>query len=231
MPFLPVIGLTEELPYEYLRNVYATILLKDVVARENIRNVSFLENLVTYLADNTGSLFSATNISKFLKSQRIDISTQLTINYLKALANAFIVHKVVRSEIGGLKIFEVGEKYYFEDLGMRNAIVGFKQRADLHKLLENAVYLHLIQQEFTVSVGKLRDREVDFVADKNGTKIYVQVCLTLINTDAASREFGNLLQIADNYPKYVVTLNDPIIGENQNGILHKNLIDFFALEI
>jgi hypothetical protein len=231
MPFLPVIGLTDELPYEYLRNVYATILLKDVVARENIRNVSFLENLVTYLADNIGSLFSATNISKFLKSQRVDMSTQLTINYLKALANAFIVHKVVRSEVGGLKIFEVGEKYYFEDLGMRNAIVGFKQRADLHKLLENAVYLHLIQHEFTVTVGKLLDKEVDFVAAKNGTKIYVQVCLTIINAETASREFGNLLQIADNYPKYVITLNDPIIGENNNGILHKNLIDFFAMEI
>lgn len=231
MPFLPVIGLTEELPYEYLRNVYATILLKDVVARENIRNVSFLENLVTYLADNTGSLFSATNISKFLKSQRVEISTQLTINYLKALANAFIVHKVVRSEIGGLKIFEIGEKYYFEDLGMRNAIVGFKQRADLHKLLENAVYLHLVQHEFSVTIGKLRDKEIDFVADKNGTKIYVQVCLTLMNTDTANREFGNLLQIADNYPKYVVTLNDPILGENKDGILQKNLIDFFALEI
>jgi predicted AAA+ superfamily ATPase len=231
MPFLPVIGLSDELPFEYLRNVYATILLKDVVARENIRNVSFLENLVTYLADNTGSLFSATNISKFLKSQRVEISTQLTINYLKALANAFIVHKVVRSEIGGLKIFEVGEKYYFEDLGMRNAIVGFKQRADLHKLLENAVYLHLVQQEFKVTIGKLRDKEIDFVAEKNGAKVYVQVCLTLVNADTSSREFGNLLQIGDNYPKYVVTLNDPILGENKEGILHKNLIDLFGLDL
>lgn len=231
MPFLPVIGLRGDLPFEYLRNVYATVLLKDVVARENIRNVSFLESLVAYLADNAGSLFSATNISKFLKSQRIDISVQLTINYLRALNNAFIIHKVSRSEIGGLKIFEVGEKYYFEDLGMRNAIVGFKQRADMHKLLENAIYLHLIQREFTVTVGKLKDKEIDFVADKNGTKVYVQVCLSLVNADTAGREFGNLLQIPDNYPKYVVTLNDPIIGENQDGIFHKNLIDFLALDI
>lgn len=110
MPYLPNIGLYDDLPFEYLKNVYSTILLKDVVSRENIRNISFLENLVLYLADNIGSLFSANNISKFFKSQRIAISPQLTMNYLKALSNAYFVHKVVRSEIGGLKIFEIGEK-------------------------------------------------------------------------------------------------------------------------
>ena len=123
MPFLANLGLEDDTPFEYLRNVYSTILLKDVVARENIRNVSFLENLVGYLADNVGALFSASNISRYLKSQRVDISPQLTINYLRALANAYFVHKVVRSEIGGLKIFEIGEKYYFEDIGLRNAIL------------------------------------------------------------------------------------------------------------
>lgn len=231
MPFLSNIGLQDDLPYEYLRNVYSTILLKDVVARENIRNVSFLENLVTYLADNTGSLFSASNISKYLKSQRVDISPQLTINYLRALCNTFFVHKVVRSEIGGLKIFEIGEKYYFEDLGLRNAIVGFNQRADIHKLMENAVYLHLKQQNYKVFVGKLGDKEIDFVADKNGAKIYVQVCLTIMDENTANREFGNLLKVEDNYPKYVITLNDLLIGEDNNGIIQKNLIDFLISEL
>jgi predicted AAA+ superfamily ATPase len=230
MPFLRNIGLQDDLPYEYLRNVYSTILLKDVVARENIRNISFLENLVVYLADNTGSLFSASNISKYLKAQKVTISPQLTINYLKAMSNAFFVHKVVRSEIGGLKIFEIGEKYYFEDLGLRNAVVGFNRQADLHKLLENAVYLHLIHNEYKVTIGKLGDKEIDFVGDKNGSKIYVQACLTLYQEETARREFGNLLQIGDNYPKYLVTLNDAMIGENQNGILHKNLIDFLMME-
>jgi len=231
MPFLPNIGLKEDLPYEYLRNVYSTILLKDVVARENIRNISFLENLVTYLADNTGSLFSAANISKYLKSQKVDISTQLTINYLKALSNTFFIHKAVRSEIGGLKIFEIGEKYYFEDLGLRNAIVGFNQRADIHKLMENAVYLYLRQQNYQVFVGKLDDKEIDFVADKNGKKVYVQVCLTAMDENTANREFGNLLKIEDNYPKYVVTLNDIFIGENNGGVIQKNLVDFLTLEL
>lgn len=231
MPFLANLGLEDDTPFEYLRNVYSTILLKDVVARENIRNISFLENLVAFLADNMGSLFSASNISKYLKSQKIDISPQLTINYLKALANAYFVHKVVRSEIGGLKIFEIGEKYYFEDIGLRNSIVGFNQRTDLHKLLENVVYIHLLHQGYTVFVGKLANKEIDFTGDKNGAKIYVQVCLTLYHEETIEREFGNLRMIGDNYPKYVVTFNDAILGENQGGILQKNLIDFLMMDV
>lgn len=231
MPFLANLGLEDDTPFEYLRNVYSTILLKDVVARENIRNVSFLENLVGYLADNVGALFSARNISRYLKSQRVDISPQLTINYLRALANAYFVHKVVRSEIGGLKIFEIGEKYYFEDIGLRNAITGFNQRNDLHKLLENVVYLHLLHQGYTVFVGKLGNREIDFTGDRGGVKIYVQVCLTLFYEETIEREFGNLRAIEDNYPKYVVTFNDLMVGENYGGILQKNLSDFLMMDI
>lgn len=229
MPFLPNIGLVEDLPFEYLRNVYASILLKDVVARENIRHVAFLENLVVYLADNVGSLFSANNISKYLKSQRVDISPQLTLTYLKALCNSFFVYKVERAEVGGLKIFEIGEKYYFEDLGLRNTITGYRQRTDMHKLLENAIYLHLVQQDYKVYVGKLGDKEIDFTAERDGARIYVQACLTVYDPETARREFGNLLQIKDNYPKYVVTLNDALAGENESGILHKNLIDFLGM--
>ncbi len=231
MPYLPNIGLYDDLPFEYLKNVYSTILLKDVVSRENIRNISFLENLVLYLADNIGSLFSANNISKFLKSQRIAISPQLTMNYLKALSNAYFVHKVVRSEIGGLKIFEIGEKYYFEDLGLRNALKGFNQKTELHKLLENAVYLHLLQRGYRIFVGKIDHKEIDFVADRNGLKVYVQVCLQLTEKTTSSREFGNLMMINDNYPKYVITLNDMIIGNDYQGIKQLNLLDFLLFEI
>ena len=231
MPYLPNIGLHDDLPFEYLKNVYSTILLKDVVSRENIRNISFLENIVLYLADNIGSLFSANNISKFLKSQRIAISPQLTMNYLKALSNAYFVHKVVRSEIGGLKIFEIGEKYYFEDLGLRNALKGFNQKTELHKLLENAVYLHLLQRGYRIFVGKIDHKEIDFVADRNGLKVYVQVCLQLTEKTTSSREFGNLLMINDNYPKYVITLNDMIIGDDYQGIKQMNLIDFLLVEL
>ena len=231
MPYLPNIGLFDDLPFEYLKNLYSTILLKDVVSRENIRNISFLENLVLYLSDNIGSLFSANNISKFLKSQRIGISPQLTMNYLKALSNAYFVHKVVRSEIGGLKIFEIGEKYYFEDLGLRNALKGFNQKTDIHKLLENAVYLHLLQRGYRIFVGKIDHKEIDFVADRNGLKIYVQVCLQISDRSTSNREFGNLMMINDNYPKYVITLNDMIIGDDYQGIKQMNLLDFLLYEL
>src|SRR5690606_80778 len=231
MPFLANLKLKDDSPFEYLRNVYSTILLKDVVSREKIRNVSFLEQLRKYLADNTGSLFSAHNISKYLKSQKVEISPQLTINYLKSLTNAYLIHKVVRSEIGGLKIFEIGEKYYFEDIGLRNSIIGFDQRVDLAKIIENVVYLHLIQQGYTVFVGKLGTKEIDFTGDRNGTKIYVQVTLTLQLEKTIEREFGNLREIDDNYPKYVITLNDPLFGDNHEGILQKNLIDFLTLDL
>jgi len=231
MPYLTNIGLDDDLPFEYLRNVYSTILLKDVVARESIRNVAFLENLVLYLADNVGNLFSAANISKFLKSQGVVISTQLTINYLKALSNAYFVHKVVRSEIGGLKIFEIGEKYYFEDLGLRNVIMGVNRKTDLQKLLENAVFLHLLGSGYQVYVGKIKNNEIDFVADKNGSKIYIQVTLQLTEETTIQREFGNLLKIEDNYPKYVVTFNDIIIGRDYKGITQINLLDFLQMKL
>jgi predicted AAA+ superfamily ATPase len=231
MPYLPNIGLEDDLPFEYLKNVYSTILLKDVVSRENIRNISFLENLVLYLSDNIGSLFSANNISKFLKSQRIEISPQLTMNYLRALSNAYFVHKVVRSEVGGLKVFEIGEKYYFEDLGLRNALKGFNVKTDIHKLLENAVYLYLVQNGYRVFVGKIVNREIDFVAERNGLKVYVQVCLQITEKATLSREFGNLMLINDNYPKYVVTLNDPIVGNDYQGIKQMNLLDFLLLKL
>jgi predicted AAA+ superfamily ATPase len=159
------------------------------------------------------------------------MSTQLTINYLKALSNAYFVHKVVRSEVGGLKIFEIGEKYYFEDLGIRNSIKGFNQKTDIHKLIENAVFLHLLQSGYQVFVGKIADKEIDFVADKNGLKIYVQVCLQVTDPTTDSREFGNLLIINDNYPKYVVTFSDPMIGNDYLGIKQINLLDFLLLNL
>jgi predicted AAA+ superfamily ATPase len=145
MPYLKVIGADEDAAFEYLRNVYSSILLKDVVARENIRNVHFLESLVEFIADNVGSLFSANNISKYLKSQHATVTPQTVVNYFKPLINAFFIHKVQRYDLNGLKIFETGGKYYFEDLGLRNVIRGFDRRKEIQKVMENAVFLHLIR--------------------------------------------------------------------------------------
>ncbi len=230
MPYLAHIGLEQEVPFEYLRSVYSTILLKDTVARENIRNVHFLEELTAYLADNVGNLFSANNISKYLKSQRVDISPLVTLNYLRALSNAYLIHRVPRADVNGLKIFESGEKVYFEDIGISHTVRGFNYRRDIQKVMENAVFLHLIQQGYRVYVGRMKEKEIDFIAEKNGDKLYVQVSLSVADENTAAREFGNLQAIQDNYPKYVVTLNDMIIGNNPDGIRHLNLEEFLLEE-
>lgn len=230
LPYLSRLALTDELAFEYLKNIYSTILLKDVVKRENIRNVGFLETLALYTADNVGSLFSANNISKYLKSQRIDMATPQVINYLRALSNAYLINKIGRIDIEGLKKFEVGDKYYFEDLGLRNCQLGFDLQRDVHKLLENAVFLHLNSLQYEVFVGNKGEREIDFVAIKQGKRIYVQVTYLLADEKTKEREFGNLMSIADNYPKYVVSLDPLNTGSNVEGIHHLNLRDFLKKE-
>lgn len=229
LPYLKVIGLNEDAVFEYLRNVYSSILLKDVVAREGIRNIHFLESLITYLADNVGNLFSASNIAKFLKSQLTTISTQSVLNYLQPLNNAFFIYKVSRFDINGLKIFEIGEKYYFEDIGLRNCIRGFDRRKDINKVMENLVFLHLKRQGFQVYVGQMNNLEIDFVAKKDGNILYVQVAYLLVSESNIQREFGNLLKINDNYRKYVVTMDEYLQGTNFEGIEQLHLKDFLLL--
>ena len=229
MPFLIHTGLDSAVATEYLRSVNSTILLKDVVARENIRNVSFLENLTVFLADNTGSLLSATNISKYLKSQKQVVPIQTILNYLRSLTNAYYVHKVQRAEVKGMKIFEIGEKYYFEDLGLRNAIRHFDYRSDINKLMENVVYLHLRRNDYTVFVGQLSNKEIDFMAEKNGNRMYVQVAYMLVDQSTINREFGNLESITDQYPKYVVTMDEISSGTNYKGIRQIHLRDFLMM--
>lgn len=226
LPYLKNLQLEDEIVYDYLRNIYNTILFKDVVGRHHIRNVAFLENLVEYLADNTGSLVSAKKISDFLKSQKIRISPNVVLNYLSFLSSAFFVFRVPRCEIAGKKLFEIGEKYYFEDLGLRHSVIGFKQ-TDINKVLENLVFLHLKILGYDVAVGKLGDKEVDFVAEKRGEKLYVQVAYLITDQKIRDREFGNLLKIKDNYPKLVVSM-DKMIGEKYKGIEQMNIRKFLT---
>lgn len=228
LPYLLNLELNDEIVYNYLKSVYNTILLKDVVARYKIRNVSFLENLITYLADNTGSLVSAKKISDFLKSQKINISPNIVLDYLSFLVSAFFVFKVSRVDIQGKKIFEVNDKYYFEDLGLRHSVVGYKQ-PDINKVLENLVFLHLQISGYKVAIGQLKDKEVDFVCEKQGKKIYIQVAY-IITDENKEREFGNLLAIQDNYPKIVVSMDEMIDGKSHKGVEHKNIRDFLSKE-
>ncbi len=229
MPYLRHLGTEQDVVFEYLRNVYSTILLKDVVAREGIRNVSFLENLVAFLSDNVGSLVSAQNIARFLKSQHITIPVPTIISYIQAIANSYFFHKVQRADVNGLKIFEVGEKYFFEDIGLRNCIRSFGFGKDINKLMENVIYLHLVRHQYKVFVGKHGDKEIDFVAEKNGERIFVQAAYMLQDEATIKREFGNLLSIPDNFPKYVVTMDPIQVNATYQGIKQLPLSQFLLM--
>jgi uncharacterized protein len=230
MPFLYSLPPEESFASEYLRNVSESILFRDVIAREKIRNVHFLENLVSYIADNTGSLFSASNISRYLKNQKINMNVQSVITYLYALKQSFIINAVPRKDIRGMKIFEIGEKYYFEDTGLRNVNAKNSFYDDSAKILENAVYNHLIQQEFEVYVGQSGTQEIDFAAQKGEMKIYVQVSQTIADRRTFERETDVLLKIQDNFPKYIVTLDPLISSPVPQGIHCMNAKDFFMMK-
>lgn len=210
---------------DYLKGILSTVVLKDIVSRYNIRNVYFLENLTRYISDNLGSLVSSKNISDYLKSQRVNISPNLVMDYLKHLCSAYITNKVLRMEISGKKIFEVSEKYYFEDLGLRNTLTGYNP-ADISKLLENVVYNHLIIAGYRVYIGQKGVKEIDFVAEKNGETIYIQVCYALTGENVIEREFGNLLSISDNYKKYVVSMDNFSATNTYKGIEHMQVKEF-----
>lgn len=232
LPYLCNLPLQREIVFEYLSNVYSTILLKDIVKREGIRNVDFLESLAHYTADNVGNLFSANNISRYLKSQRVNIAPLQVINYLRALQNAYLIHKVRRVDATGLKTFEIGDKYYFEDLGLRNCHMSFNMQRDISKLIENAIYLHLLHRRYEVFTGQLPGgNEIDFVAKRDDGMVYVQATYQLGNETTREREFGNLLAVRNNHPKYVVSLDEWTSGSNVDGIQHIHLADFLQKDI
>ena len=214
MPGLNKIGLHEDDVREYQKDIYNTMLLKDVIMKNNIRNVNFLENLVLYLADNTGKIISANNVSKYMKSNGENISASVILNYLNYLSDAYLINKVNRYDVHGKRLFDSNEKYYFEDNGIRNAIAGGTREGDVEKVIENVVYQNLVRLGYEVFVGQLQSSEIDFVCTKpNGEKIYVQVSYLIVNEETRKREFGNLMRIQDNYPKYVVSMT-PLITNN-----------------
>lgn len=231
LPHLYRLGLeNEDMIWEYIQNIYNTIVLKDVVSREGLRNVTLFENLMSYVSDNTGQLVSANSISKYLKSQRVDLTPLSAINYLSAAANAYIVDKVRRYDIHGKRLLENNDKYYFEDLGLRNLLVGSNRAKDIEKVMENAVYLHLKNLGYKVTIGTLPNGEIDFVAEKKGKTIYIQVAYLLTNNTTMQREFGNLLKIQDNYPKYVVSMDPISKPKDYDGITHMPLRAFLLDE-
>ncbi|MBP3610371.1 MAG: ATP-binding protein [Lachnospiraceae bacterium] len=208
---------------QYLTDIYNSVLLKDVIARNGIRDTALLESIIHYLMDNVGKTFSAKTISDFLKNQGRKLSTETVYNYLNALECAFLIHKAARFDIKGKRILETQEKYYLSDLGLRHAVLGYRQN-DIADLLENVVYLELLRRGYTVAIGKQDVAEVDFVADKGDDRLYIQVCY-ILTPENMDREFASLEAIRDNYEKVVLTM-DTLLGVNRGGIRQKNLVEF-----
>ena len=229
LPGLAKIGLEEDDAREYQMDIYHTVLLKDVIMRNQIRNVPFLENLVRFLADNTGKLISANSISKYMKSQGESIASAAITNYISFLCEAYILHKVNRYDIHGKRIFETNDKFYFEDNGIRNAIAGGTREGDIEKVIENIIYQHLIRLGYQVYVGQLQAGEIDFVCTKSGgERIYVQASYIIADDATREREFGNLRAIKDNYPKYVISMTPLLTKNDDDGITHLHLRKFLT---
>ncbi len=226
LPYLIHLPLEEPIVMEYISSVYSTIILRDVVERKKIRNTAFLEQLIRFLANNVGSLFSSNSISDFLKSQQVKISPNQVSEYADSLAEAFVVHRIGRYDIVGKKLFERGEKYFFENMGIRNAVAGYKPQ-DRAKRLENIVCNHLLFCGYDVKVGTLSTEEIDFVCTRGGETLYVQVAIELSSPETITREFGNLLKIRDNYPKIVVS-GERSFENSYEGIEHIYIRDFLS---
>jgi len=226
LPYLIHLELTDT-SFEYLNSIYNTIVYRDVVSRYNLRNNQFLAKLLEFLADNIGSLFSAKRISDFLKSQHINMPPNQIQQYCTHLANAFIIHEVNRYDIAGRKIFEIGNKFYFENTGIRNVIIGY-QLKDRGKLLENIVYNQLLYLGYDVKIGSFHAQEIDFVCERGNERLYVQVALRLNEQATIDREFGNLLAVPDNYPKFVIS-EDYFSGNTFQGIRHMQIRDFLKI--
>ena len=227
LPGLRNVGLeNEELVQEYLSGVLNTVVLKDVIERHTIRNVTFLNNLLSFIADTVGKLNSASSISKYMKSQQIDISTNVILSYMTYFNEALLTHSVSRYDIHGKKLLETTGKSYFGDVGLRNFIVGGERENDVEKVLENIVYLHLLRLGYSVKVGQLRAGEIDFVCTKHRRKIYVQVAYLIANEETRQREFGNLRLIHDNYPKYVISATPLLRRSDSDGITHLHIREF-----
>jgi predicted AAA+ superfamily ATPase len=228
LPGIHTLPLTDEAVFPYLNAIFNTALLKDVVARHKIRDVEQLERITRFIFNNCGNITSAKSIADFLKSQRTRISIETVQNYLHFLTQAYMIHRVRRYDIHGKRELEYSEKFYPSDVGLRFGLTGYVD-AGISGVLENLVYNKLLQDGYSVTTGQLGSLEIDFIAEKQEEKLYVQVAYLLDNEKTVEREFGNLLRVQDNFPKMVLSL-DEYWDKTRHGILRKNIIDFLNAE-
>lgn len=225
LPYLKNLPLKDDVIRSYLRDIIDTIILKDIVSRHNIRNVPFFKKLITYLAKETGSIFSAKSISDYLKNQSASISPNVILEYLAFSEEANFLHEVSRYDIKGKKTFELKHKFFFTDIGIKNALIGGYSPIDVSGILENIVFMHLLANGWQVKIGEFEGKEVDFVCEKNDRVMYIQVAYLLASEETKAREFAPLLAIQDHHPKYVVTMDLNASG-NIEGVQWKSIEEF-----
>ena len=223
MPYLANLRYEETACRQYLQDLFNSVELKDIVQRNKVRDVDMLERIIAYATANIGTTFSSTAISKYLKSEGRSVSPETVLGYLKACTDAFLFYQVKRQDLRGKKILTVNEKYYMADHGVREAVFGGNQR-DVNLVLENIVYLELRRRGYDVTVGKMGDKEIDFICELQGNRLYIQVAYLLASEDTIRREFGVYERVRDNYPKYVVSLDE--FDMSRDGIKHQNIRDF-----
>lgn len=227
MPYLSNIHFAAEPSRQYLFDLFNSVQLKDIVKRNGIRDVDLLERIIAYVMANIGTTFSASSLVKFFKSECRSVSVDTVLNYIKYCCDAYLFYQVKREDLQGKQILATNEKYYIADHGIREAVYGGNLQS-INLILENIVYLELLRRGYTVTVGKVGDREIDFVCDKQGERLYVQVAYLLADENTIKREFGVYDAIKDNFPKYVVTMDE--LDMSRNGIKHRNIRDFLTAE-
>lgn len=227
MPYLANIRYADEPSKQYLHDLFNSVQLKDIVKRNKIRDVDLLERIIAYVIANVGTTFSARSLTKFLKSEQRTVAPETILNYIKYCCDAYLFYQVKRVDLQGKQILSTNKKYYIADHGIREAFFGGNMR-DINLILENIVYLELLRRGYKVTVGKTGEKEIDFVCDKRGDKLYVQVTYLLASEDTIKREFDAYDTIRDNFPKYVVSLDE--FDMSRNGIKHQNIRDFLLAE-
>ena len=227
MPYLSNLRYEAQPSRQYLMDLYNSVILKDVVKRNHIRDVDLLERMIAYITANIGTTFSATSVSKFMKSEGRKVSTDTILNYIKACESAFLFYRAKRQDVQGKKILAVQEKYYIADHGIREAVFGGNM-CDINLILENLIYMEMLRRGYTVTVGKVADKEIDFIGERQNEKIYIQAAYLLASEETIAREFGVYNQVQDNFPKYVVTMDE--LDMSRDGIKHRNIREFLLAE-
>lgn len=226
MPYLGNLRYEEEPCRQYLQDMYNSVVLKDIVSRNKVRNVDLLERIITYVFSNAGTIFSASSISRYFKSENRVVAPETILNYLKYCEEAFLFYHVRRQDLHGKRLLTVNEKYYVVDHGIREAVYGGNMK-NIELVLENVVYMELLRRRYKVNVGKLGGREIDFVCERKGEKLYIQVCYLLASEDTVRREFEVYDSVRNNYPKYVVSMDE--FDMSRDGIRHMNIRDFLLM--